>query len=69
MVQGRSLLLSDSCLHSTMDASQIRDVPFSFGGQVGLFVVVAILMWKHMRTAIYVPVCSYVGCSPLSLAI
>ena len=68
MVPGRSLLLSDSCLHSTMDASQIGDVPFSFGGQVGLFVV-AILMWKHMRTAIYVPVCSYVGCSPLSLAI
>ena len=43
---GRPYLLPDSCLHSTMDASQIRDGPFNFWGRVGFFkYLFAILMW------------------------
>ena len=45
---GRPYQLSDSSLQSTMDASQIRNGPFHFWGQVGL---------KNMclRRAIYAP--------------
>ena len=53
---GRPYQLSDSCLHSTMDASQIRDGPFNFWGGVELNkYLFVILMWKHVRTAIYAP--------------
>ena len=35
---GRPNQLSDSCLHSTMDASQIKDGLFNFRGELGLLV-------------------------------
>ena len=52
--------LSDSCLHSIMDASQIRDGPFNLWGLVGFFYYLfAILVWNHgrmcVRLAIYAP--------------
>ena len=46
--------LSDSCLHSTMDTSQITDVPLNLWGRVGfLKYIFAILIWKYVRTVIY----------------
>ena len=42
-------------MHSTVEASQIRDGPLHFWehGGLDLNFVVAILRWKHVRTAFY----------------
>ena len=46
--------LSDSCLNSTMDTSQITDIPLNLWGRVGfLKYIFAIFMWKYVRTVIY----------------
>ena len=40
-VDGAGYQLSDLCLHSTMDASQVRDGPFSFQGAGWIFKICA----------------------------
>ena len=58
MTLGRLYQLSDSCLHSTKDASQIRDGPFNFLGWVGflkyLFYHIDVERMVE-RSAIYAP--------------
>ena len=61
MALGRVYQLSDSCVYSTVDASQITDGPFDFWGRiVFLKHLFATLTWKHMRTAIYASVISII---------
>ena len=53
MASGRLNQLSDSCLRSTTDASQIPDGPFNFLRWIGfLLYLFAILMWKHVCTCV-----------------
>ena len=60
MVPGRPYKLSDSCLRFMIDASQIMNGPLNFWGWVEFFkYLFAILMWKHVRMAVYLPVCTH----------
>ena len=69
-VSGAGLALSANlCLHSTMDASQIRDGPFNFWGRVDfLNICFTTLTWKHVRTCVraYVRTAIDAPASPVS---
>ena len=52
---GRPYQLSDSSLQSTMDASQIRNGPFNFWGQVGLKkICVDVRLYRRLVMATFV---------------
>ena len=57
MAPGRPYQLSDSCLHSMMDASPFRDGPFNFWQLVGFFnYLFALLMWKHVDMCVRISI-------------